>query len=175
MRVGRRKPPDRSTPIAAAVRHRLVESPFERQSVLVDRGREEQDRAVAGRLQPASTAPLAASTNTPQALEAFRGGGRRSFVFPAQKSPKTGAKTHVSGLYSFTILFAAHLTMGLLDRQESVRLVNFKPIFVDSQSPDFCVKRRPWNSELASRTTWPGDTARTFCQCSLNHLLFLRL
>ena len=78
MRVGRRKSPDRSTPIAAAARHRLVESPFERQSVLVDRGREEQDRGVAGRLQPASTAQLAASTDTPQALEAVRGGGSSS-------------------------------------------------------------------------------------------------
>src|SRR5580692_11889707 len=65
--------------------------------------------------------------------------------------------------------------MGLPSRQGSVRLMNFEPMFVDSQSPDFCIKRRPWNSELASRTTWTGDTARTFCQCSLNHLLFLRL
>jgi len=51
--------------------------------------------------------------------------------------------------------------------------MNFEPMFVDSQSPDFCIKRRPWNSELASRTTRTGDAARTFCQCGLNHFLFL--
>ena len=51
--------------------------------------------------------------------------------------------------------------------------MNFEPMFVDSQSPDFCIERRPWNSELASRTTWTGDTARTFCQGGLNHFLFL--
>src|ERR1700720_4547220 len=65
--------------------------------------------------------------------------------------------------------------MGLPGRQGSVRLMNFEPIFVDSQSSDFCIKRRPWNSELGGRTTWPRDTARTFCQCGLNHFLFLRL
>jgi hypothetical protein len=30
--------------------------------------------------------------------------------------------------------------MGLPGRQGSVRLMNFEPIFVDSQSHDFCVK-----------------------------------
>src|ERR1700756_1600080 len=30
--------------------------------------------------------------------------------------------------------------MGLPGRQRSVRLMNFEPIFVDSQSHDFCVK-----------------------------------
>src|SRR5580704_7171679 len=65
--------------------------------------------------------------------------------------------------------------MGLLDRQESVRLVNFKPIFVDSQSPDFCVKRWSWDPQFGCRTTRPRDTARTFCQCGLNHFLFLPL
>src|SRR5260370_40599569 len=65
--------------------------------------------------------------------------------------------------------------MGLPGRQGSVRLMNFEPMFVDSQSPDFCIKSRPWNSELASRTTWTGDTARTFCQGGLNHFLFLPL
>ena len=65
--------------------------------------------------------------------------------------------------------------MGLPGRQGSVRLMNFEPMFVDSQSPDFCIKRRPWNSELASRTSWTGDTARTFCQGGLNHSLFLLL
>src|ERR1700722_3603034 len=65
--------------------------------------------------------------------------------------------------------------MGLPGSQGSVRLMNFEPIFVDSQSPDSCIKRCPWNSELGSRTTRPGDTARTFCQCGLNHFLFLPL
>jgi hypothetical protein len=51
--------------------------------------------------------------------------------------------------------------------------MNFEPMFVDSQSPDFCIKGRPWNSELASRTSWTGDTARTFCEGGLNHFLFL--
>src|ERR1700730_3326127 len=65
--------------------------------------------------------------------------------------------------------------MGLLGRQGSVRPLSFEPIFVDSQSPDFRVKRWSWKPQFGSRTTWPGDTARTFCQCGLNHFLFLRL
>jgi len=63
--------------------------------------------------------------------------------------------------------------MGLPIRQASVRLVNFEPIFVDSQSLDFCVKGWSWNPQFGCRTTRPGDTARTFCQGGLNHFLFL--
>jgi len=65
--------------------------------------------------------------------------------------------------------------MGLPVREGLVRLVNFKPIFVDSQSPDFCVKRWSWEPQFGCRTTRPRDTARTFCQCGLNHFLFLPL
>jgi len=65
--------------------------------------------------------------------------------------------------------------MGLPVKEGLVRLVNFKPIFVDSQSPDFCVKRWSWEPQLGRRTIWPGDTARTFCQCGLDHFLFLPL
>src|ERR1700721_2823967 len=60
-------------------------------------------------------------------------------------------------------------------RQGSVRGRNFEPIFVDSQSPDFCVKRWPWEPHFGGRTIWPGDAARTFCQAGLNHFLFLPL
>src|SRR5260370_40195035 len=65
--------------------------------------------------------------------------------------------------------------MGLPVKEGLVRLVNFKPIFVDSQSPDFCVKRWSWEPQFGCRTTRPRDTARTFCQCGLNHFLFLPL
>jgi len=65
--------------------------------------------------------------------------------------------------------------MGLPVREGLVRLVNFKPIFVDSQSPDFCVKRWSWEPQFGCRTTRPRDTARTFCQCGVNHFLFLPL
>jgi hypothetical protein len=65
--------------------------------------------------------------------------------------------------------------MGLPVREGLVRLVNLKPIFVDSQSPDFCVKRWSWEPQFGCRTTRPRDTARTFCQCGLNHFLFLPL
>src|SRR6266851_2089998 len=60
-------------------------------------------------------------------------------------------------------------------RQGSVRPLNFEPIFVDSQSPDFRVKRWSWKPQFGCRTTWPRDTARTFCQGGLNHSLFLPL
>src|SRR4029077_9433460 len=65
--------------------------------------------------------------------------------------------------------------MGLPVREGLVRLVNFKPIFVDSQSPDFCVKRWSWEPQFGCRTTRPRDTARTFWQCGVNHFLFLPL
>src|SRR5580704_10808125 len=51
--------------------------------------------------------------------------------------------------------------------------MNFEPIFVDSQSPDFRIKRWPWKPQFGCRTIWPGDTARTLCQGGLNHFLFL--
>ena len=65
--------------------------------------------------------------------------------------------------------------MGLPVREGLVRLVNFKPIFVDSLSPDFCVKRWSWEPQFGCRTTRPRDTARTFCQCGVNHSFFLPL
>src|SRR5580704_5067386 len=65
--------------------------------------------------------------------------------------------------------------MGLSNMQGSVRLRNFEPIFVDSQSSNFCIKRWSWKPQFGCRTTWPGDTARTFCQGGLNHFLFVPL
>src|SRR5580692_12603727 len=65
--------------------------------------------------------------------------------------------------------------MGLPDRQGSLRLINFESIFVDSQSPDFCIKRWSWKPQFGRRTIWPGDTAPAFCQGGLNHFLFLAL
>jgi hypothetical protein len=51
--------------------------------------------------------------------------------------------------------------------------MHFEPIFVDSQSLDFCVKGWPWNPQFGCRTTWTGDAAPTFCKGGLNHFLFL--
>src|SRR5580700_6700747 len=53
--------------------------------------------------------------------------------------------------------------------------MNFEPIFVDSQSLDFCIKRWSWKPQFGCRTIWPGDTARTFRERGLNHFLFLPL
>ena len=82
--------------------------------------------------------------------------------FRLKKALKREPEHTFSGLYSFTILFAGHLTIGLSDRQGLVRLMNFEPIFVDSQSPDFCIKRWSWKPQFGCRAIWPGDTARTF-------------
>jgi transposase InsO family protein len=60
----------------------------------VDRGREEQDRGVAGRLQRASTAQLAGSTDTPRVFETVRDGGRRIRDFLGSNRPNTGPRTH---------------------------------------------------------------------------------
>src|SRR6266436_4014800 len=65
--------------------------------------------------------------------------------------------------------------MGLRVDGRSARLMKFEPIFVDSQSSDFCIKGWPWKPQFGCRTTWPGDTAAAFCQCGLNHFLFLPL
>jgi hypothetical protein len=71
------------------------------------------------------------------------------------------------------MLFNEQKELRCLVRQESGGPPNFEPIFVDSQSLDFCVKGWSWNPQFACRTTWTGDAAPAFCEGALNHLPFL--
>ena len=73
------------------------------------------------------------------------------------------------------MLFSEQTRWDCRGRPGSVRPLNFEPIFVDSQSPDLRVKRWSGKPQFGCRTTWPRDTAPTFCQGGLNHFLFLPL
>lgn len=63
--------------------------------VLVDRLREEHDRGVASRLQPASAPQLAGPLDAQRVLKTVGKRGRRSRVFPAVNGAKAGPRTKV--------------------------------------------------------------------------------
>ena len=65
--------------------------------------------------------------------------------------------------------------MGLPGRPGSVRPLNFEPIFIDSQSPDFRVKRWSWKSQFGCRTTWSRDTAPLSVRAASIDFFFLPL
>src|SRR6516165_6221042 len=61
------------------------------------------------------------------------------------------------------------------NRQESVGLLAFEPILVDSQALDSGVKGWSWKPQFCGRAVWSADAASAFRQSGLNHLLCLPL